>query len=29
VRVLDFGDGDCDNIATVLINGITFTIFLP
>lgn len=29
VGVLDFGDGDCDNIATVLINGITFTIFLP
>lgn len=29
VRVLDYGDGDCDNIATVLINGITFTIFLP
>ncbi len=28
VRLLDFGNGDCDNIATVTINGETFTIFL-
>lgn len=25
----DFGDGECDNIATVLVNGVTYTIFLP
>jgi len=29
LRILDFGSGDCDNIATVLINGVTYTIFLP
>lgn len=29
VAVLDFGEGNCDNIATVLINGNTYTIFLP
>ncbi len=28
VRLLDFGNGDCDNIATVTINGETVTIFL-
>lgn len=28
LRVLDFGTGECDNIATVLINGVTYTIFL-
>ncbi len=28
VRILDFGDGECDNIATVTINGKTHTIFL-
>ena len=28
VRVLDYGDGECDNIATVLINGVTYTIYL-
>jgi hypothetical protein len=28
VRVLDYGAGNCDNIATVLINGVTYTIFL-
>ncbi len=27
-RVLDYGDGDCDNIATVVIDGVTYTIFL-
>jgi hypothetical protein len=27
-RLLDFGDGECDNIATVLIDGVTYTIFL-
>ncbi len=29
VRILDYGTGDCDNIATVLVNGVTYTIFLP
>lgn len=29
VRVLDYGDGECDNIATVTINGQVFTIYLP
>ena len=29
LRILDFGTGECDNIATVLINGVTYTIFLP
>ena len=28
LRILDYGTGDCDNIATVLINGVTYTIFL-
>jgi hypothetical protein len=28
LRVLDFGDGTCDNIATVTINGTTYTIYL-
>ncbi len=28
VRLLDYGDGECDNIATVTINGKTFTIYL-
>jgi hypothetical protein len=28
-RVLDYGNGNCNNIATVLINGVTYTIFLP
>jgi len=29
VRTLDFGTGDCDNIATVTVAGITFNIVLP
>jgi len=28
LQILDFGDGECDNIATVLINGVTYTIYL-
>ena len=28
VRLLDFGDGECDNIATILIDGVTYTIYL-
>lgn len=28
-RLLDYGNGDCDNIATILIDGVTYTIFLP
>ncbi len=28
LRILDYGDGECDNIATVLINGVTYTIYL-
>ena len=28
-RVLDYGQGDCDNEATVYVNGITFNIILP
>lgn len=28
VRILDFGSGDCDNIATVTINGVSYTITL-
>lgn len=28
VRLLDYGNGDCDNIATVTINGVTYTIQL-
>lgn len=27
-RLLDYGDGTCDNIATVIIDGVTYTIFL-
>jgi outer membrane murein-binding lipoprotein Lpp len=27
-RILDYGDGNCDNIATVTINGVTYTIHL-
>lgn len=29
LRILDYGTGECDNIATVLINGVTYTITLP
>lgn len=29
MRILDYGDGTCDNIATVTIDGKTFTITLP
>lgn len=29
IRTLDFGDGECDNIATVLIDGVLYTIQLP
>ncbi len=28
LRVLDFGDGACDNVATITINGTTYTIYL-
>jgi len=28
VRILDFGDGNCDNEATVTVNGNTYTIYL-
>jgi hypothetical protein len=28
VRLLDYGNGDCDNVATVTINGETYTIYL-
>ncbi len=28
VRLLDYGDGECDNLATVTVNGQTFTIHL-
>jgi hypothetical protein len=28
LRILDYGDGECDNIATVLIDGVTYTIRL-
>ena len=28
LRILDFGDGTCDNIATVTVNGVTHTIYL-
>jgi hypothetical protein len=27
-RILDFGSGDCDNVATVIVNGVTYTIYL-
>ncbi|HRY99806.1 MAG TPA: hypothetical protein P5550_12190 [Bacteroidales bacterium] len=29
LRVVDFGNGVCDNIATVTVNGVTHTIYLP
>ncbi len=29
VRYFDWGTGECDNIATVLVNGVSYTIFLP
>jgi hypothetical protein len=28
VWILDYGTGDCDNVATVVINGVTYTIYL-
>jgi len=28
VRLLDYGNGDCDNVATITINGETYTIYL-
>ena len=28
LRIVDWGNGECDNIATVLVNGVTYTIFL-
>jgi hypothetical protein len=28
VRLVDYGNGDCDNIATVTIDGVTYTIYL-
>ena len=28
VRILDYGDGECDNIATITVNGVTRTIYL-
>jgi hypothetical protein len=28
VRLFDYGNGDCDNIATVTIDGVTYTIYL-
>lgn len=28
VRILDYGNGDCDNIATLIVNGVTYTIYL-
>lgn len=28
VRILDYGNGDCDNVATVIVNGVTYTIYL-
>lgn len=27
-KVLDFGDGECDNVATITIDGVVYTIFL-
>ncbi len=29
VRTLDYGSGDCDNVATVTVNGVIYTIMLP
>lgn len=26
--ILDYGDGECDNVATVTVNGVTYTIYL-
>jgi hypothetical protein len=28
-RIFDWGNGECDNIATAVINGVTYTILLP
>lgn len=28
VRLLDYGNGDCDNVATITVNGETYTIYL-
>jgi len=28
-RIVDWGNGDCDNIITVVVNGNTYTVFLP
>ncbi len=27
-RILDYGNGECDNVATVIVNGVTYTIYL-
>ncbi|MCF6334259.1 MAG: class I SAM-dependent methyltransferase [Spirochaetales bacterium] len=29
IRLLDYGNGECDNIATVIIDGVVYTIMLP
>lgn len=29
IRTLDYGSGDCDNVATVTVNGVIYTIMLP
>ena len=29
VKLIDFGNGECDNLATVIVNGETYTITLP
>ncbi len=29
LRIVDFGTGECDNIITVLVNGVVYTIYLP
>lgn len=29
LRIVDWGNGECDNIATVLVNEVTITIYLP
>jgi len=29
IRILDYGTGECDNIATLLVNGVVYTIYLP
>lgn len=28
-RIVDWGNGECDNIITVIVNGVTYTVFLP